>query len=504
MPTSFYDVVVLGTRVEPLLCSALLARRGLRVLVLGQGVLRPSYRLGEVDVPSDDFAVMGIQSPAVERVLQELAIRQAVRQHMPLERPPLQLLLEGHRLELFDDERWATELAREMPGIQRHGLDVRRRLEEVASEVDAVVGQAPSWPAENLIDRQRFAFATQAIRFDRHGRGWSSWNQLPEGHALRRVLERALPLVSGLLPSQHSDLTRARLHSQLQGDISEISGGWPWLQSMLSDCIRAAGGDVRPDDRAESLRPQRRGGHLVRLAGTEEEIGCSQVVHGTSVGELRQLVGDRSGLTSLFERVGEPRIRAYRCTVHALIHARAVPASLRPIALLDLRRGDPCFLLRARRVKDEQVLVSLTRLIEDHRIATASSPLGFVRQDALDALSEVIPFLDEHLVWIDSPHDGLPPRARGRGRRIQSSDPWHRGPYTMQAVYEYPTRRTLGVCALPTRTPVKGVYLCNEQVAPGLGFEGSFLAAASAARAIRSLYRSRQWVRRGPWGARTA
>jgi len=52
----------------------------------------------------------------------------------------------------------------------------------------------------------------------------------------------------------------------------------------------------------------------------------------------------------------------------------------------------------------------------------------------------------------------------------------------MPAVYEYPTRRALGVCALPTRTPLRGIFLYNDQVVPSLGFEGAVLAATSTAR----------------------
>ena len=147
-------------------------------------------------------------------------------------------------------------------------------------------------------------------------------------------------------------------------------------------------------------------------------------------------------------------------------------------------------------------MLTATKLIEEHLIDTGSSPLRFVRTEALEAIRTVIPFLDDYLIWIDSPHDGLPPQPCRDSPELVCSDPWTRGPYTMKAIYEYPTRRALGVCALPTRTPVRGVFLCNEQVAPGLGFEGAFLAATSAARIVSALYRKRHWLRRGPWGRR--
>ncbi len=159
--------------------------------------------------------------------------------------------------------------------------------------------------------------------------------------------------------------------------------------------------------------------------------------------------------------------------------------------------------MRCHDVDEDRVLLTASRLVEEQLIDTGSSPLRFVREEALDAIRSVVPFFDDHAIWIDSPHDGLPPRALRGDTELPCSDPWTRGPYTMKAVYEYPTRRALGVCALPTRTPVRGVFLCNEQVAPGLGFEGSFLAATSVAKIIGSQYRRQDWLRRGPWARRS-
>jgi len=72
----------------------------------------------------------------------------------------------------------------------------------------------------------------------------------------------------------------------------------------------------------------------------------------------------------------------------------------------------------------------------------------------------------------------------------------------MPVVYECPTRRALGVCALPTRTPLRGIFLCNDQVVPGLGFEGAVLAATSTARIVGFPYRRQDWLRRNPWTRR--
>ena len=506
MPTSFYDVVVLGTYLEPLVCAALLAREGLRVLVLGQGVPEPSYTLGGVEVESHGLTITGAQSPIVQNTLDELALRQDVRQRLVDRSSVFQMLLPEHRVSVYPEaDKWLAELARELPSLGRQAADVTRTLSEVRSELDAVVGRGMVWPPETFLERQQFSLATTTQRYDRQGQGWTSWNQLAMRHPLRTAFEAVLPHVSGLLPAQHSDATRARLHGHILSGVTELTGGWTWFREALFARIRSWGSDVRPRDLAETLRHEGRSGHTIRLARTDEEIGCSQVVHGTPIGELSQLLPERAPMTPMFERVGEPRSRAYRSSVHVLVDKRGIPNALEPLALLctSETNHEKAFLVRSRDIDEQRVLLTATRLIEEHLIDTGSSPLRFVREEALDAIRSVVPFFDEHAIWVDSPHDGLPPRALRDDTELPCSDPWTRGPYTMKAVYEYPTRRALGVCALPTRTPVRGVFLCNEQVAPGLGFEGSFLTATSVAKLIGSEYRKQDWLRRGPWARRS-
>jgi phytoene dehydrogenase-like protein len=503
VPTSHYDVVVLGANLEPLLCAALLAREGLRVLVLGQGVSEPSYSLDGVEVEPFGLVLTGTQSPIVQGTLEALALKQDVRQRMAPRHEVFQLLLPQHRINVYPEtEKWLAELSRELPTVRRQAADITRTLGEVRAELDVVVARGLTWPPETFFERQQLSLITSALRYDRQGQGWTSWKQLAVRHPLRTAFEAVLPHLSGLSPIQHSDVTRARLHGHVLGGVTQLAGGWTWLREALFGRIRSWGGDIRPRDRAASIRHRGRNGHTIRLARTDEEIGSSQIVHGTPIGELSQLLPERAAMSSLFERVGEPRSRAYRCSVHLLVEPRGLPEALQPSALLCANTNNPenAFLVRSRRIDEDRTLLTATKLIEEHRVDTGSSPLHFVRTEALEAIRAIVPFLDDHLVWIDSPHDGLPPQPCRAATELVSSDPWTRGPHTMKAIYEYPTRRALGVCALPTRTPVRGVFLCNEQVAPGLGFEGSFLAATSVARIISALYRKRDWLRRGPWG----
>ena len=92
MPTSFYDVVVLGAYLEPLLCAALLAGEGLRVLVVGHGAPNPSYMLDDVEVEPYGLTLAGLHSPVVQSTLELLALRQDVRHRTADKSQPFQLL----------------------------------------------------------------------------------------------------------------------------------------------------------------------------------------------------------------------------------------------------------------------------------------------------------------------------------------------------------------------------------------------------------------------------
>ena len=114
-------------------------------------------------------------------------------------------------------------------------------------------------------------------------------------------------------------------------------------------------------------------------------------------------------------------------------------------------------------------------------------------------LSELVPFLSDHAELIDSPHDGRDAQNLSTGALIAPEEPWSRGPRTMRAVHGYPVRGMLGVAGLPLRTPLRRLLLCGPHNLPGLGLEGSLVAAWSAARVVTRNDRRREWMRRGLW-----
>jgi hypothetical protein len=244
----------------------------------------------------------------------------------------------------------------------------------------------------------------------------------------------------------------------------------------------------------------------VRIAASGEEIGASWVLVGSSLSTLLRLVPDRTPFEELFERIGEPVVRHYRYTLNLRVAAEGVPAGMSRDVFFVRDPERPASEANALHVQvdppdaEGRQLLCVEALLPRRGIEDIPEYLGTVRERVLASLGELVPFLGHHVELVDSPHDGRDVDDLRGGTRVQAAESWARGPQTMRRVHGFPVSTALGVCALPVRTPIKRLLLCNDQNVPGLGLEGLFLAAWSAARVVSKSDRRKDWMRRGRWG----
>jgi hypothetical protein len=143
-------------------------------------------------------------------------------------------------------------------------------------------------------------------------------------------------------------------------------------------------------------------------------------------------------------------------------------------------------------------------------LAEALVPLGQVRRGSelrgvvLSCLREQFPFLDRHLMFSDSPHDGLPLSVHEPGQVVREIDRVHlRGgsprPEPMQPLWRAEPAGVLGLAGEPIVGPVRGTFLVGKTVYPGLGQEGELLAAWDVAQRVTRKDRAWQKRRRQMW-----
>ena len=387
--------------------------------------------------------------------------------------------------------------------MRRTADDFMRGTQRAWESINRLVAHDLTWPPSGFFERREFARASAHQPFGREELGPLPLSELADDHPFRKLANAVVRFADGsALGEQHAERVLRLFGGVLRAaELTDGSDGA--LYELLFESIRAHNGDVRLADRVERIVVRRRAVESVRLGPSDEDVGCHFVLNGLPVHRLGRLLSDRSELDAMLDEFGQPRAQFFRYTLNLLVEAKALPEGMaRNVFLID--DGRTLSKEHALRVESDRLPDGKRALITVQTLLPASSPeaqgqdLESLRERLLAALDKLSPFIRQHLLIVDSPHDSRGIFHAREGTYEQPSDHWTRGPETMPVVYAFPRTSIHGTCALPVRTPIKRLLLCNEQVVPGLGLEGSFLSAWSAARTVtRSL--NRDWMNRGRW-----
>lgn len=505
MSRSYFDVIFLGAELAPLTCAALLAKRGFRVLVLGQGDVPPHYRIGPFSLPRRATSCVGAQSPVMRRILAELGLSQSFRRIASTPSTAFQVALPQHRLDISPDrERLGAEIQREFPEVRRPIEDFHHQAAQLSSRLDEALAESMVWPPETMLERRALSRVRQRAQLPRTGEEPDVLAEFPEGHPFRRVTLAPAYFEGAAAGDSRATLGAMHLYNNLYSRNVILRDGLSSLRSLLIDRIHGHSGEVQLDERATAILLKRNRVHGVSLFGSGVELSAGFVASGIDISAMLRLLPERSMFEELFERSGEPQIRNYRYAINFVVRREGVPQGLQRdlfyIGSGGLRSG-PENALHVQRhdISDTHTLISAETLLSAAQVHSQPEYLASMRGRVQHTLRDIIPFMDRHLVLVDSPHDEHPPELHEEGLTLRTEHLGRRGPSTLPVTFTFPVRRALNLCALPTRGPIKNLLLCNGQVIPGLGLEGELLSACSTASVISKTDSSREWMRRGLW-----
>jgi hypothetical protein len=191
-----------------------------------------------------------------------------------------------------------------------------------------------------------------------------------------------------------------------------------------------------------------------------------------------------------------------------VVRREGVPEPLGPHAFLLPGAGGPAapprpivHLVRVARSPNggvEELLVAETLLPDRGPIA-----LEEARSAVLAAVTTELPFLERHLLVVDSVHDGLPVWVYDGGKRRSIDRAALKGassrPEPMVRKLEVDPPGYVGIAGEPIRGPIERTLLVGRSVMPGLGQEGQLLAAWGAARLVTRTDRQKERMRRDMW-----
>jgi hypothetical protein len=221
-----------------------------------------------------------------------------------------------------------------------------------------------------------------------------------------------------------------------------------------------------------------------------ETIGLGHLIWAGSAASLCALCGDLAP-RRLREIAAAVRPACFRYTLCLLVRPEALPQGMGN-RVLSIR--DP-----AKPIMEEnalQITVGPPAPRQPNRIplwveclvpASAAESLGYlavIRARVREEISRLLPFHEQHLWVLASPHDGLPPElgpAAGEERQT-TLEPLSPTPMAPALSCDLP--RMLGIGGAPHGTGIGNVSLASVENLPGLGNEGDFVSAWGVARLI--------------------
>ncbi|MGB1698859.1 MAG: hypothetical protein ACPHRO_02815 [Nannocystaceae bacterium] len=475
--TNHFDLIVLGGDLSGLVAAALAAGRGLRVCVLPGDAPEGTVKVGHRHFPINAAPFTAVSSPFVRVVYEELGLWLQTRRDV---RP-----LEGLH-------HWR------LPNIS---LDVRSGEENLDREISRATasGSAPLPPDlcprvsafmdANMQELFRAAGLEPPVHRSVAG-GDDAPSELPEVSEASRALASTVLGVDTLAgwladapPSGIATPICHRLRTQWAEGPTDFVGGLPALRAQLIARIQSRSSEVKPRIHIDRIDVKRGRVSGVKLRGKDEHYGCDALLLACDPVDVFGTAAEAGSLSKDFARrlAGVQRpLRRYVLHV-AVGNAGVSPvfsttlltacesAETSGIEGLFLRRMDPSQVDAG----DDAACISVTAL------APTTIPTAELRTRTLDALRRHggLPFLESHLRWTYSPHDGFgiidgpqddPSAASGSKR-----------PYGMEQLYAFEGAGVGG--GLPIETGVKRLLYAGRMSYPQLGMEGQYIAALAAA-----------------------
>ncbi|MDF1562077.1 MAG: hypothetical protein P1V51_03490 [Deltaproteobacteria bacterium] len=470
-----FDVAVLGGSTGALVAACLLRKKGYKVVhVEHDGLAGLYHHAGRALPVAPEFLPLPRRSPVMAEVLDTLSLV-ADSGRLLRALPALQILTPGRRFSLpFEPEKQRAELSREFG--EELGARAAERIAALLhadAETSKLLAEHPPLPPDGLFERRALKRLGDTVPDTA-----PSFEGLPELETLFAGLER---LGSYLHTEAPSPLQRLRsvaglLQGVVRGTAELEPGGYA---SLLRRRFESLGGVRAGGNKGivESIGVKSGRIDVIEVLDDNTEYHPRFVVSGLEVAALRRLLPLDSRRRKFDARLGSVRPRELLFSLNLVLKAGKLPLGLADAALYLPREngaldGEVLLLERFPEAggEGEEVLQISTFVPASRR--EQGRPF-FEQEEArlLDLLrSDLLPFLDEHLVATSAPilEDG-----ESRGSRL---NPWPR--------LETDLGLSLGVGLLPPSTPYKNLILAGRENVPGLGLEGEFLAGHRAARLV--------------------
>lgn len=481
MTVRHYDVVVIGGRLSATIVAALLAKRGLRGLVIDQG------ELASIDgrlLPDLILSEQG--SLAMELVHSELGIREDLKVHAQPIAPTIQAIFPDQRVDLYPTRGpLSGELRRAFGPAAETFIAAIERIEEFERDAGQYLATAGELPATGFFGRRQAAQAArQHPKLLETVEACGLLQGLPQD--MQEVLLAPVPFLTHIDARRPSEVPLGRFArpvARFLRGVSHLDDGRS-SRDLFLELARRKGFEVKKNA-VESVETGkvlhlRVGGNRDDMITADVVIDCSADLSGLGAIPARQQSKD----LAVMLQAGKPR--GFLHAVSIAVDRAVIPPGMGEYVVLLNGRKDPArFDANDPDAEDRPILLtsriaagapSRMQIIAVHPVSSTFAHTG--RMERLDdiirrRLERLVPFLAEGTPVITP----LSTSAATREHR----------PFLAHPLFAPDLDPLAGITGISMRTSAKNIFIAGPAVMPGLGIEGEYLSALQAADACEAL-----------------
>jgi len=478
MSTRFYEVAVLNPTLGGMVCAALLAKQGFRVLVL------EDHAEEEASPPSpgatNPFVFNGFPNPAlIQYLLAKLGVPLSIRQRFrPLE-PSYQVVFPGFRINMERSvEQTLDHLAFHFPGHIEAIREFYQELEKIEEEWNKSLEQGSL--SQVLMPRTRYPGVLRGLSHalrGKHGQGFLKFlaQRVPD-LGFQQFAIAQLTAFGQVPPESLNMLEGARLLRIPFRGIGAFNGEPLSMMNFLREQLHLNGAEV---GKSEGVSHFLWGGDQVTgfvLRTTGDEIYCHTLVVNQFHPDLETLISQKRAGRQHRDLAVD--FKALSLAVHFGIDRRVIPRGMKDNIILV---GDADQALEGRNLLAVSVgppVEGLENLDRENLLrAVCFLSLEQVREhrrdefralteDIFTNLADLIPFLDEFTSYIHL----SPPETETAGPSRQPP-----------AVLDPTVLGHHGIVRSPLNSLAPNLFILGRGNLPGFGVEGEILAGFAVA-----------------------
>ncbi len=481
-----YDTIIIGGDLCSLIAALAASRHGLKTLLVTEGNPEAEYRDAGYAFPIDPVPLSGFGSEqTVLRLLGELHLSLAEAPKMLLVDPAFQVILRGHRIDLFHDtNQMINDMIREFPLQEQKIRRIYHTVLKTSTLVERWIGEDYTDRPDHLAKLFRYAVrlpASIAGTYALAVRGNET------ARALERVIEAQIAVLSHLdITDRFLPLSAAYILSlPARGLFYPLGGRNAWMNWLRKEYVDSGGKLI---DGCSVMRIDTKPKIIVDI----EYAGSSSALHGDVLivsahwEKLNLLLLHQKAFRRVVRRLGSSRPNAYPFCLHLGVHQEGLPEKMAPYVAvvsddkIPARHQNLVFIEKSLqgetgRAPEGRRAISATVFLKESPLVLDDAGLKGIATTILDALEGFLPFLRESIDYVN----------------IEKSIAFAR--QSQESVNQKYCARKHSIIAMNTlspQTPLSNVLLTGGILRAGLGFEGEIFsgmeAALLAGKGIRS------------------